>query len=160
MQPWLSNHVINATNHARWLLCWSNPQPAWIRTQPQSRPGQEREQVLGSWPFVCVSLDQDFVNFGLFCFHSKCLSKKVCKRKKRRTLRKTRRETRWVSEKESTFWGRGVRFGLGEICLPRGTTTFHLDIAKMLFRPSSECALPSFAIGTLICLSPDKMKYF
>lgn len=50
---------------------------------------------------------------------------------------------------------------LAEVCFPRGTTTFHRNISKMLFRPSSKPPPPppSFAISALICLSADKMKF-
>lgn len=64
---------------------------------------------------------------------------------------------RCVSEEESTFWDRGVRFGRWEICSSQGTATFLQNISKMLFRSYS-----SASINTIICLSlrsSGTMKY-
>lgn len=95
----------------------------------------------------------------------KCVSAKKKKRKKRGTLRKTESgvvgDEGGFQRRRSTFWDRGVRFSRGEVCFPRGTTTFHLNISKMLFRPSSERPPPPFAISTLICLSQsNKISLF
>lgn len=59
-----------------------------------------------------------------------------------RKIRTTEREKqgRGEDEGEKSFsegehisrWG--ARFGRGDVCFPRGTTTFHRNAAKMLFR--------------------------
>lgn len=97
-------------------------------------------------------------HFALLSLHERRVMRwTVCK--KRRTQRKwSGGRQRWASEEESTFWDRGVSFGRGEVCFPRGTITFHLNISKMLFKPTSERPPPAFTINTLICLRLGKKR--
>lgn len=72
----------------------------------------------------------------------KCKIESTEKAKEEEKKKKEKKKAVSLREEEHIL-RQGVRFGRGDICFPRGTTTFHQNTAKMLFRPSSVCTLLS-----------------